>query len=320
MTQKSLNYVKKAEKKGLSLLDVDLRTGRHHQIRVQLANAGYPIWGDQRYNGNARPGQQIALFAYSLELEHPVTHERMRFTALPEYGVFREFGDELKLMAAGIDFAYVDKDILVVNKPAGMTVAKADGGERNLETELGSVFGRVYPVHRLDAVTTGLVIFARNGEAKDALDTAIRERTIRKYYRMTVKGCPAKPSGTLRLWAQKSSAEGFVRVYDEKRPGAVDMVTEYRVIKNEGGISTVEALLVTGRTHQLRASFAHIGCPILGDDKYGSREFNRDPEYRRLHRKNPLCLEAKRIVFGFPEGSYLERLNGMTVETGGMTI
>ena len=109
-------------------------------------------------------------------------------------------------------------------------------------------------------------------------------------------------------------------MYDEKRPGAVDMVTEYRVIKTEGGISTVEALLVTGRTHQLRASFAHIGCPILGDDKYGSREFNRDPEYRRLHRKNPLCLEAKRIVFGFPEGSYLERLNGTTVETGGMTI
>ena len=314
-----LDLTLKAKKNGLSLLDVEIFTGRHHQIRVQLANAGYPIWGDQRYNPGAAAGQQIALFAYSLELEHPVTHERMRFTALPDHGVFRDFIDGLKLMSAGLDFAYFDKDILVMNKPAGMTVARADGGEDNLEARLLGVFREAYPVHRLDAVTTGLVIFARNIRAKDALDAAIRERTLKKYYMLIVNGRPAKQPGTLRLWAVKSN-EGFVRVYDEKRPGAVDMVTDYRVIKSEGGISLVEAMLVTGRTHQLRASFAHIGCPILGDDKYGSREFNRDPEYRRLHRKNPLCLAAVKIVFDFPKGSYLERLNGTTVEKGGLTI
>lgn len=309
-----LDYRTAARKKGMSLLDVDLKTGRHHQIRVQLANAGYPIWGDQRYNNTAVPGQQIALFAYSLSFEHPVTHERMRFTSVPGYGVFREFTDELKLMAADVDFSYVDKDILVLNKPSGVTVAERDGGGDNLETRLKNVLPEVYPVHRLDAVTTGLVIFARNTEAKDALDAAIRERTIKKYYRLIVKGCPEKKSGTLRLWAVKSGTEGFVRVYDERREGSVEMVTEYRVIKSEGGVSLVEALLITGRTHQLRASFAHIGCPILGDDKYGSREFNRDPGFRKLHRKDPLCLAAVRIVFAFPEGSYLERLNGVTVE------
>ena len=309
-----LDYRTAARKKDLSLLDVSLKTGRHHQIRVQLKNAGLPIWGDQRYNENAVPGQQIALFAYSLEIEHPVTHERMRFTAMPGYGAFADFEDELKLMAARIDFSYVDKDILIVNKPAGMTVAKKDGGENDLETMLSTALPEVYPVHRLDAVTTGLVIFARNEKAKDALDEAIRERTLKKYYRLIVRGCPEKKTGTLRLWAVKSSAEGFVRVYDEKKPGAVEMITDYRVIKTEGGISLIEALLVTGRTHQLRASFAHIGCPILGDDKYGSRDFNRDPGYRKLHRKNPLCLSAVRIVFGFPKGSYLERLNGLTAE------
>ena len=303
-----------ARKKGMSLLDVSLRTGRHHQIRVQLKKAGYPIWGDQRYNPDAAPGQQIALFAYSLTIEHPVTHERMRFTAIPDCGVFREFADELRLMTAEIDFSYVDPDVLVINKPAGVTVAKRDGGEDNLEARLLTVFDEIYPVHRLDAPTTGLVVFARNGDAKEALDTAIRERTIKKYYRLIVKGRPEKPSGTLRLWAVKSSSEGFVRVYDEKKPGAAEMITDYRVLKTDGGVSLLEALLVTGRTHQLRASFAHIGCPILGDDRYGSREFNRDPEYRKLHRKNPLCLAAVRIVFGFPKGSYLERLNGLKVE------
>lgn len=311
-----LYYKTAARKKGLSLLDVDLKTGRHHQIRVQLKNAGLPIWGDQRYNESAVPGQQIALFAYSLTIEHPVTHERMRFTALPDFGAFADFEDELKLMAADVNFSYVDKDILIVNKPAGVTVAKKDGGDNNLEAMLLTVFDEICPVHRLDAVTTGLVIFARNVEAKDALDGAIRERTLKKYYRLIVKGCPEKKSGTLRLWAVKSGAEGFVRVYDEKKPGAAEMITDYRVIKTEGGISLIEALLVTGRTHQLRASFAHIGCPILGDDKYGSRDFNRDPAYRKLHRKNPLCLAAVKIVFGFPKGSYLERLNGLTAEEG----
>ncbi|MCR5610738.1 MAG: hypothetical protein K6F68_02775 [Clostridiales bacterium] len=309
-----LDYRTAARRKGMSLLDVDLKTGRHHQIRVQLSNAGFPIWGDQRYNTAAVPGQQIALYAYSLSFEHPVTHERMRFTSVPDYGAFRDFGDEIRLMAADVDFSYVDKDILVLNKPSGVTVAERDGGGDNLETRLKNVLPEVYPVHRLDAVTTGLVIFARNINAKDALDAAIRERTIKKYYRLIVRGCPEKKSGTLDLWAVKSGAEGFVRVYDEKRPGAVEMVTEYRVIKSEGGASLVEALLVTGRTHQLRASFAHIGCPILGDDKYGSREFNRDPGFRKLHRRDPLCLAAVRIVFAFPEGSYLVRLNGMTVE------
>lgn len=309
-----LGFKRTARRKGASLLDVDLKTGRHHQIRVQLANAGYPIWGDQRYNKAAVPGQQIALFAYSLSFEHPVTHERMRFTSIPRYGAFGEFGDELKLMAADVDFSYIDNDIVVLNKPSGMTVAKKDGGDDNLEARLDAVFPGVSPVHRLDAVTTGLVIFARNDKAKAALDRAIRERTIKKYYRLIIKGAPAVKTGTIRLWAQRTETESFVRVYDDKKPGAAEMITDYRVIKTEGGISLVEALLVTGRTHQLRASFAHIGYPILGDDKYGSRDFNRDPEYRKLHRKNPLCLAAVRIEFDFPKGSYLERLNGLTVE------
>ena len=62
----SLCFETASMKKGLSLLDIELHTGRHHQIRVQLSHAGYPIWGDQRYNENAVVGQQIALFAYSL--------------------------------------------------------------------------------------------------------------------------------------------------------------------------------------------------------------------------------------------------------------
>ena len=308
-----LEYERAAVKNGLSLLDVDLHTGRHHQIRVQLKSAGFPIWGDQRYNPAAVPGQQIALFAYSLSIEHPVLHERMTFTALPEGGVWRAFSDEIKLVAAGLSPAYVDRDIAIIKKPAGVTVANADGGEA-LEAKLASALGEAYPVHRLDAQTTGLVIFARNGNAKAELDEAIRERRIRKYYRLIVKGRPEKSSGRLRFFAIKDPASALVKVLDAPRKGAVEMITDYRVAETKNGVSLIEAELLTGRTHQIRASFAHIGCPILGDDKYGDREFNRDPEYRPLHRKNSLCLAAVKLVFSFPDGAYLSRLDGLTVE------
>ncbi|MBO6061902.1 MAG: RluA family pseudouridine synthase, partial [Clostridia bacterium] len=288
----SLEYMKVAEKGGLSLLNVRLFTGRHHQIRVQLSAAGKPIWGDQKYNPEARPGQQIALFAYSLTFEHPTTHERMTFTALPEGGAWGRFRDEMLLLSSGVYCAYSDEDVFVINKPAGVTVANADGGEDTLEARLVAAGAAAYPVHRLDAKTSGLIIFARNERAKAALDEAMRLRTVEKVYRAVVKGRPQPEKGTLKLYAVKDAAAGLVRVYEAPRAGAADMETRYKVCRTEGGLSVVEAELVTGRTHQIRASFAHIGCPILGDDKYGDRDFNRDPKFKRYKRFSPLCLAA----------------------------
>ena len=80
---------------GLTLLEVRLYTGRAHQIRVQHAHAGFPLWGDARYGGG-RPGQQIALWAASLALEHPTRHETMRFSAPPpKDGAWRAFDGEI---------------------------------------------------------------------------------------------------------------------------------------------------------------------------------------------------------------------------------
>ena len=285
----ALEYRAVSQKEGLTLVDVRLFTGRHHQIRVQLSSAGTPIWGDQKYNPQAIPGQQIALFAYSLSFEHPVLHERMTFTALPEGGVWKRFSDEMLLLSAGISCAYADKDVLVVNKPAGVTVANADGGEDTLEARLNAAGVIAYPVHRLDAKTSGLIVFARNEQAKAALDEAMRLRTIKKSYRAIVKGRPqtekGKLYGTLKFYAVKDAEAGLMRLYDKPRQGAVEMETFFRICRSDECVSMVEAELVTGRTHQIRASFAHIGCPILGDDKYGEREFNRDPAYKHLRKK-----------------------------------
>lgn len=77
-----LSYERIAQENALALLAVRLETGRKHQIRIQLARAGLPIWGDVRH-GKGRPGEQIALWGAALALEHPTTHEQLRFTSAP---------------------------------------------------------------------------------------------------------------------------------------------------------------------------------------------------------------------------------------------
>ena len=83
LTYKLIKYID-----GLSLVKINLETGRSHQIRVQFSSRGFPLWGDQKYNKNAKVGEQIALWAYKLEFKHPVTKEIMTFNAEPYWEEF----------------------------------------------------------------------------------------------------------------------------------------------------------------------------------------------------------------------------------------
>ena len=269
-----LRYTRQAEKGGLSLLDVELFTGRRHQIRVQLEAAGLPIWGDQRYNAKARAGQQIALWAYSLEFEHPTKRERMRFTALPEGGVWAGFSQELSLMGAGVRAAYLDDDMLIADKPANLETTVEDGGEDTLEGRARAALGEAYAVHRLDRNTTGLVMLARSEGVRAELERMVRERTVKKYYMCIVKGV-LKGSAELRHYAIKDDIKAYLYVYDAPQGGAKEIVLRYEALRTDRDRSLVRVELVTGRTHQIRAQLAHIGHPILGDDKYGDHDFNR---------------------------------------------
>ena len=303
----ALSYRLAGQKDGLSLLDIDLFTGRHHQIRVQLAGNNTPIWGDQRYNPAAKPGQQIALWAYSLTLEHPTRKEKMTFTSLPQGGAWAPFADALSRLSGGVRVVYEDADILVADKPRGMAVARADGGTGTLEERLAALYGDVRPVHRLDVATAGLVLFARNAAAEAALLDAIRSRTIGKFYRCTVRGVPVPREATAQAWLVKDAARAHVEVFDAPRPGAKEILTHYRVLSEDGASSECEVELLTGRTHQIRAHMAHLGHPLLGDDHYGDRAWNR------AMRASSLSLTAARLELHFPQGSYLARLDGKTI-------
>ena len=90
-----------------------------------------------------------------------------------------------------------------------------------------------------------------------------------------MRGTPEPAEKTLRAWLLKDAQAAHVRVLDAPQKGALPIETRYRVLSEEGGLSRLEVDIPTGRTHQIRAQLAHIGHPILGDDKYGDRALNR---------------------------------------------
>lgn len=280
---------------GRALLDISLRTGRPHQIRVQLAHAGFPIEGDQRYNPAARPGTQIRLWAYALSIKHPTLGEDMTFFSLPRDpdprpgAGFCAFPAQLALLPAfsACRGVFLDDELLVVDKNAGVEV------ENELCIALESLVGELFPVHRLDANTEGLVAFARTAAMRDRLLQAFRSHDgVRKTYRAVLAGVPSPRAGTLEHFLVKDADAAQVRVVPAGTPGAQRATLAYRVLEARDGLSLVEIELFTGRTHQIRVQTAAIGCPVLGDDRYGDREANR-----RFHCRRQLLLAARLSLF-----------------------
>ena len=266
---------------GRALLDISLQTGRPHQIRVQLSSRSLPIVGDMRYHPRAKPGTQIRLWAYMLSIQHPTTGEPLTFFSTPPW---KEFPAALKLLPAQkvCSGVYFDDDLLVVDKYAGAEV------EGELLGELSALFDPLYPVHRLDANTEGLVVFARTEAMRERLlDAFYRHETEKIYHAVTV-GCPK--DGTVVHYAKKDAADAFMQLCRKDDPEALRMESEVRVLDRRGGLALVEVRLLTGRTHQIRVQLAALGTPVLGDDKYGDREANKRYKKRRQQ------LLAKRLT------------------------
>jgi len=309
----SLNFTCLARAGKRALLQVELHTGRKHQIRVQLQHAGYPIAGDQRYHPSPKK-EQIALFAYSLTFPHPTLKTRMTFQALPSGGAWAAFDAQLKGLPVqhACTPVYCDKDILCVDKRAGFEVVSRSG-EADLLSLLEPLYGRLYPVHRLDANTEGLVLFARNQAACEELERAFLDRTIEKTYHCIVSGRMKQRAACLNAYCRKDADRALVHVTAHPQPGAKQMRTAYRVMREQNAngqvYSLLEVELLTGRTHQIRAHLAFEGNPIVGDDKYGDRSVNRAAGQRRQ------MLLAKRVVLHFASGSPLAHLDGLALES-----
>ena len=130
--------------------------------------------------------------------------------------------------------------------------------------------------HRLDTGTSGLVIIAKTPEAEELFLAAIKSREVKKTYLCVTFGRPTPPDATLGGYLLKDADRGIVKIVEDKQPGAKDVETQYETIAVSGRLALLKVRLITGRTHQIRAHMASIGCPILGDSKYGNNTANRE--------------------------------------------
>ncbi len=280
-----LDYTLLAHDRESSLLDISLHTGRPHQIRVQLSSRGFPIVGDMRYNPGAKPGTQIRLWAYSLTILHPVQNEPLTFYSIP---VWPEFPAQIRMLPAGSVCCgvYADENMVVVDKKNGVEV------EGDLIAQLSGLFDPLYAVHRLDANTEGLVVFARTEASRAALEDAFYRHETGKIYHAILVGTPRE--GRYTHYAVKDADSGTVRIARADEPDAQRMELAIRVLKRgDNGLSLCEIELFTGRTHQIRVQTAAIGSPVLGDDKYGDREANK-----RFRIRKQLLLAKKLTILG----------------------
>ena len=173
--------------------------------------------------------------------------------------------------------AYEDEDVVIPDKPPfmpthpshdhhGDTVANALA-YRYRDCEKAFVFR---PVNRLDRNTSGLLIIARSRIAAGKLYESMLRKEIRKKYIAILEGVPKEKSGTISGYIKRSAESIIVRRVCGENEGGDEAITEYRVLADNGRQSVVLAEPITGRTHQLRVHFSSIGCPIVGDDIYGS--------------------------------------------------
>lgn len=174
-----------------------------------------------------------------------------------------------KFASPELNVVYRDEFVTVVDKPP--YVESEFALPAVIERETGE---KVYPVHRLDTNTTGVIMFANSRSVRDALVEAFRAGEVKKTYYARVFGCPDKDRGELTAYMYKDSVKSFCTVYPTDGAGRKRIVTEYEVVER-GEQSVLRLNPVTGRTHQLRAHMAYIDCPIVGDGKYGNAELNR---------------------------------------------
>jgi 23S rRNA pseudouridine1911/1915/1917 synthase len=174
---------------------------------------------------------------------------------------------------------YEDNHLLIVNKPAGLLVQGDKTGDPTL-TDWGKDYlkdkyskpGAVFlnPTHRIDRPVSGAVLMARTDKALSRLTIMFQQRTIKKTYLAIVTKEPSSAQGTLRHWLIKDEQRNRANLYDTPRGAAKECILEYEVFKKTSTNICLKINPLTGRPHQIRAQLAAIGCPIIGDLKYGA--------------------------------------------------
>ncbi|MGN0469392.1 MAG: RluA family pseudouridine synthase [Acutalibacteraceae bacterium] len=222
---------------------------------------------------------------------------------------------------AKLDIIYEDENIMLLNKKPGLIVHPDEN--YHFDSLIARVQHYLYDkkeydpkkensfapalVNRIDRNTGGIVIAAKNAESLRILNQKLKDRELEKLYLCIAVGIFEKKSATLSDYLEKNEKQNRVYVLKNPTKNSKTIKTKYRVLAEKNGFSLVEVDLLTGRTHQIRAHFASIGHPLLGDGKYGKNEINRRMGYKWQ------ALYSHKLTFKFTtDGGILEYLNGKT--------
>jgi len=236
----------------------------------------------------------------------------------------REDNAFLTVATPKLNIVYEDAHILLVDKRPGLAVHPHDGAEYG-RTLIDHIQAYLYQkrewrpreensftpalCNRIDRNTGGIVIAAKTAEALRVMNQKIKDRELDKRYLAIVEGVPRIKTGSLKGYLFKDAKKNKVFVTDQPQQGSKSCQTNYRVLASSKGLSLVECELITGRTHQIRAQFAHAGHPLLGDGKYGKLDKRYDRNYQALY--------SYKLTFTFStDAGALEYLNGKSFQVG----
>lgn len=221
-------------------------------------------------------------------------------------------------LTPSLNVLYEDENILLVDKEPGVSV-HADETDKTttLITNIQAYLylkgeydpkkeGTFVPslCNRIDKNTGGIVIAAKNAKTLRVMNQKIKDKELQKKYLCIVHGILSPKSATLEAYHIKNTRLNKVFIFDEPQEGARKIQTRYRVLKTKNNLSLVEVELLTGRTHQIRAHFAHIGHPLAGDTKYGTNAQNAGLPYKHQ------ALYSYKLKFTFQTPSHLDYLKG----------
>jgi 23S rRNA pseudouridine1911/1915/1917 synthase len=204
---------------------------------------------------------------------------------------------------------FEDNHLIAVEKRAGQTVQPEPGKPKSLEEEVkafikkrdekpGDVFLGV--IHRLDMPVSGIVLFAKTSKALVRMNEIFQKREVKKIYEAWVEHQPPKAEDLITHWLKRDDQRKFTKAFTSENKNADKAQLIYSVVEKKGKQALVKVELLTGRKHQIRAQLSAIGCPIVGDVKYGASKPNADMSISlravELHFVHPVKKEAVDIL------------------------